>query len=173
MGGMYLPLAEQQINAVTSCPLSAEVMDPTCFFPFVEMTLDRDFCTDDIPVLSQFHILSTPSFVWSTTFSSNVKKASADTLLNPIARAADVAPAFRRDSSWKCLSINPLYQSFSCSAKLFVKRMILFVYFAKLKCQSPEIHWTETKQHALHFLYILHELLFFLWGEDCFERTQS
>ena len=62
MGGMYLPLAEQQINAVTSCPLSAEVMDPTCFFPFVEMTLDRDFCTDDIPVSSQFHILSTPSF---------------------------------------------------------------------------------------------------------------
>jgi hypothetical protein len=50
--GINFPEAEQQHKAVTSCPLSADEMEPTCFFPFVEITFGGFFADVWIPVSS-------------------------------------------------------------------------------------------------------------------------
>lgn len=75
-----------------------------------EITLRSDFGTVEMPVSSQFQILSTSSLLMSTS-SSREKKASTVTLLKLIARAADVASGLQRDGCFECLSINTLYQS--------------------------------------------------------------
>ncbi|CAH1988101.1 unnamed protein product [Acanthoscelides obtectus] len=42
-GEINFPVAEQQHMAVTSCPLSADEIEPTCFFPFKEITFGGRF----------------------------------------------------------------------------------------------------------------------------------
>ncbi|CAH1992951.1 unnamed protein product [Acanthoscelides obtectus] len=42
-GGINFPVAEQQHMAVTSCPLSADEIEPTCFFPLKEITFGGRF----------------------------------------------------------------------------------------------------------------------------------
>ena len=111
MGGMYCPAAEQQITEVTSCPLSAEVIEPICLFPLVATTLESDFGTVETPVSSQFQILSAVSSCSSTTPSSRSKNLVTATRLKPMARAAEVASGFRSDSLSECRFMKPLYQS--------------------------------------------------------------
>ena len=69
MVDMYLPLADEQLTAVTSSPLPAEVREPTCLFLLIEIILERYFGTEEIPVSSQFQMFSTCSWFVSTTSS--------------------------------------------------------------------------------------------------------
>ena len=51
-GGINDPAALMQISTVTSCPLSADDSEPTCFFPRLAIILDDRLGTVVIPVSS-------------------------------------------------------------------------------------------------------------------------
>ena len=53
LGGMYSLLAEQQVTAVTNCPLSADVSPPTWLLPLVAMIHNIELGTTVTPVSSQ------------------------------------------------------------------------------------------------------------------------
>ena len=97
MGGTYVPAALMHITAVHSVPRSAEVNVPTCFLPFIAITLDGRPCTVVRPVSSTLKILDGAYANLSCSGSSKSKKLPTADLLKPLARAADVASGFLRE----------------------------------------------------------------------------
>ncbi len=56
MGGIAFPVAFTAQATVTSSPLSADVTEPTCFFPF-SVTICLGVCTVVTPVSSMLYIM--------------------------------------------------------------------------------------------------------------------
>jgi len=107
-GGIKFPDALMQTSTVTRVPRSAELNVPTCFLPLDASTLDGLFGTVVIPVSSQLNTLSGVKWNLFCSSSSKSKNLPTTTLLNPCARAAEVASAIWRARSL-CLAINPRY----------------------------------------------------------------
>ena len=95
-GGIELPKAETAQVTVTSCPLSWEVIAPTCFLPLVATILSGR-CTVVTPVSSMFQIACGDSLYFAMISYSKLKNFSTLCLLKLLARAIEVACGFLID----------------------------------------------------------------------------